>query len=486
VDHVAYPNLESPGPAPGAAPATRQLDLVVSGGQVVTADGVHDADVGIADGRIAAIAAPGVLDGAERLDARGLHVFPGLIDPHAHPGNWRPFELDIAEETRAAAAGGITTILGTVKAPRMGQPFKAMTTAEDVCSYDDVFDVARAAIDGRSHVDVGLSYVIMDDRHAREIPRYVEGHGVRSFKFFVGNRGPHPWSGAVGMPIMSDDGVHYLGFREVARTGALAMIHAENQHVARVLHDELAGDGADIEAWAQHSPGWLEAEAVDRAATFATQTGARLYTVHLTSREGVAAVTRARGARPGMVFGETCPQYLALHDRHPAGLLAKVAPPVHSREDNEALWRGLEDGTIDVVGTDHIHQSREHKVVDGDVWRTTVGVPGHETMLPVLLDAERLPLERVAAVTSTNAARIFGLWPRKGAVAVGFDADLTLVDLKKRRVVRADELETSADFTPFEGIELKGWPVLALLRGEVVMRDGASTDATPGKYVWRK
>lgn len=466
--------------------AVAPLDLVVAGGRVVLPEGVYDADVGVAGERVAALAAPGSLDAVERVEAGGLHVLPGLIDPHAHPGNLRPFELDVAEETRAAAAGGITSLLGTVKAPRLGQPFKEMTTADDVCSYDDVFDLARSIVDDRSHTDLGFSYVVMDDRHAREIPRYAERHGVRSFKFFVGNRGPHPWSGAVGMPVYGDDGVHYLGFREAGRIGSLAMIHAENQQIARALHDELAEAPADLAAWSRHSPGWLEAEAIDRAATIATRTDARLYAVHLTSRDGVAAVARAKAMHPGRVFGETCPQYLVLHDRHPAGLLAKCAPPAHGREDNEELWRGLQNGTIDVVGTDHIHQSRERKLVEDDVWKTNAGVPGHETMLALLLSAERLTLPRVAAVTSSNAARIFGLWPRKGAIAVGSDADLTLVDLDRRRVVRADQLETSADFTPYEGMELKGWPVLALLRGHVIMRDGASTDEAAGRYLWRE
>jgi dihydropyrimidinase len=461
-----------------------RIELAVTGGSLVLPDGVHEGDVGITGGTIAAVAAPGSLDAGETIDARGLHVFPGLIDPHAHPGNLRPFEVDVADETRAAAAGGITSILGTVKAPRMGQPFKEMTGPEDVCSYHDVFELARDAIEGRSHVDVGFSYVIMDDRHASEIGEYVERHGVRSFKFFVGNRGPHPWSGRVGMPVYGDDGVHYLGFRAAGETGSLAMIHAENQQVARVLHEEALPD-ADLAAWSRHSPGWLEAEAIDRASIFAAETGARLYPVHLTSKEGVAAVRRAKEKLPGMVFGETCPQYFALHDRHPAGLVAKCAPPVHGPEDNEALWRGLEDGTIDVVGTDHIHQTRARKVVDDDVWRTNAGVPGHETMLPLLLSARRLSLPRVAAVASTNAARIFGL-ARKGSIAPGFDGDLTLVDLRKRKVVRADELETMSDFTPFEGMELEGWPVLALLRGSVIMRDGRATGETVGRYLFRE
>jgi dihydroorotase-like cyclic amidohydrolase len=465
---------------------TGRLDTVVTGGKLVLPTGVHEGDVGIADGRMAVLAGPGALEAEARIDARGLHVFPGVIDPHAHPGNLRPFELDCAEETRAAAAGGITSILGTVKAPRMGQPFREMTTAEDVCSYDDVFEIACRAIDGVSHVDVGFSYVIMDDRHAHEIPLYAEKHGVLSYKFFIGNRGPHPWSGRVGMPVYGDDGVHFLGFREAGRVGGMAMIHSENQQVARVLHDELASEPADLRAWSRHSPGWLEAEAVQRAAIFAEQADCDLYPVHLTSREGVAATARAKAARPGRVYGETCPQYFTLHDEHPAGLLAKCAPPIHGREDNEAIWRGLEDGTIDCVGTDHIHQSRERKVVDGDVWRTNAGVPGHETMLPLLLSAERLSLPRIAEVTSANAARAFRLWPRKGAIAVGADADLTLVDLGKRRVVHADELESSADFTPWEGVELKGWPVLALLRGTVIMRDGRSEDVSVGRYLHRE
>ncbi len=461
------------------------FDLVVSGGRVVTPTGVYDGDIGIAQGRIEALGAPGRLRAKAILEAGSLHIFPGVIDPHTHPGNLRPFEQDIVEETRAAAAGGITSTLGTIKCTRMGQPFREVTTAEDVVSYHDVFPLATAALDGKSHVDVGFSYVVMDERHAREIPEYAGRHGVLSFKFFVGNRGPTAWSGRVGMPVYGDDSVNFLGFREAGRAGALAMVHAENQNVTKILHAELSSEPADLRAWSRHSPDWVEAEAIIRAAFLAAQTGVKLYVVHLTSGRGAAEVACARAARPGQVFGETCPQYLVLHDRHPADLLAKCSPPVRGPEDNEALWRALEDGTIDCVGTDHIHQSRARKVVPGDVWRTNNGVPGHETLLPLLLSAGRLPLTRLAAVTSTNAAKAFGLWPRKGAIMVGADADLTIVDLGRRRVVHADELETSADFTPYEGMELVGWPVFALLRGQVVMRDGHPVDPPVGQYLRR-
>lgn len=462
------------------------LEMVISGGEVVTPAGVYEADVGIAGGRIALLAAPGSLSGAETLKATGLHIFAGVIDPHTHPGNWRPFEQDIAEETRAAAAGGITSILGTVKSPRLGQPFREVTTAEDVCSYHDVFPLAREIIERRAHVNVGLSYVVMDQRHAREIPEYAERHGVRSFKFFIGNAGATSWHGRVGMPVFGDDSVSFAAFREAGRIGALTMVHAENQHVAHVLQMALGGEPADLRAWNLHSPDWAEAETIRRSAFFAAASSSSLYVVHLTSGLGAAEVRRAKAERPGRVFAETCPQYLVLHDRHRAGLLAKCSPPVRTQEDNEALWRALQDGTIDCVGTDHIPQSRAHKVVGGDVWRSLAGVPGHETLLPLLLSAERLSLPRLAEVTSANAARIFGLWPRKRMVAPGADADLTLIDLKKRRVVRAEDLITSADFTPYEEMELRGWPVLTLLRGRVIMQDGRPVGEPTGEYLWRR
>lgn len=452
----------------------------------MTPAGVYEADVGIADGRIAALATPNSLSGAETLKATGLHIFAGVIDPHTHPGNWRPFEQDIAEETRAAAAGGITSILGTVKSPRLGQSFREVTTPEDVCSYHDVFPLAREIIERRAHVNVGLSYVIMDQRHAREIPAYAERHGVRSLKFFIGNGGATPWHGRVGMPVFGDDGVYFAAFREAGRIGALTMVHAENHHVARVLKPALGGEPSDLRAWNRHSPDWAEAETIRRSAFFAAASSSSLYVVHLTSGLGAAEICRAKAERPGRVFAETCPQYLVLHDRHPAGLLAKCSPPVRAREDNEALWRALEDRTIDCVGTDHIPQSRGHKVVEGDVWRSVAGAPGHETLLPLLLSAERLSLPRLAEVTSANAARIFGLWPRKGVIAPGADADLTLIDLKKRRVVRAEEMITSADFTPYEGMELRGWPVLTLLQGRVIMREGQPVGEPAGKYLWRR
>jgi dihydropyrimidinase len=326
----------------------------------------------------------------------------------------------------------------------------------------------------------------MDQRHVAEIPAYAEQHGVRSFKFYPGNAGATPWHGYIGMPAFVDDSGIFAGFGMVGRIGGLAMVHAENQHVARVLGPALGAEPGDLHTWNLHSPDWGEAEAVQRAASYAAATGARLYAVHITSGLAAEEVRRAKAVRAGAVFGETCPQYLVLHERHQAGLLAKCSPPVRTRADNEALWRALEDGTIDCVGTDHIPQSRAHKVVEGDVWRSIAGGPGHETLLPLLLSAERLSLTRVAEITSTNAARLFGLWPRRGVVMPGAEADLTLVDLQKQRVVRADELVTSADFSPYEGLELRGWPVLTLLGGRVIMREGQPTGAPTGQYLWRK
>jgi allantoinase len=416
-------------------------------------------------------------------------VLPGLVDPHTHPGNNRPFELDVAEETKAAAAGGITTMLGTIKAPRMGQPFKTDITEADICSYSDVFETARGIVERHSFVDMGFSYILMDERHVDEIPQYAREHGVTSMKFFVGNPTASVYTGRVGMPAFIGDGLNFKGFEQVARVGGLVMVHAENQQVAAALQSDLAATGRnDLSAWADHSPDWAEAEAVDRAARLAERAGARLYVVHLTSRLGLEAVAAARARRPGLVYAETCPQYLTLDSGHPANARAKCRPPLRSPADSAALWDGLANGLIDCVGTDHIPLSVDEKCPGGDddVWSAGSGLAGQETLLPLLVSSGKLSLQRIVEVSSRNPAFIFGLQARKGRIAVGSDADLVLVDLKRSRTVDSTALQTRADFTPWDGMELRGWPVYTILRGHVINREGeVGADAPTGRYLRR-
>jgi len=469
------------------------LDTAVVNGTLVTPGGVYAADLGIADGKIAAVARPGELPPArETLDASGRHVFPGVVDPHTHPGNFRPLADDIRSETRSAAVGGVTTMLGTVKCMRMGYTMRPLAEPEDAISYLDAFPDARRIADEEAHCDVGYSFIMMHEAHAAEIPACVRECGVTSFKFFLSYPTVSEWGKRVGMPLFPDEGTVFLGFRNAAATGALAMIHAENNLVGRVLEPELLASGRqDLGVWEAHFPGTLEASEIRKAAYFAGLVGCRLYPAHVSSAAGLAAVRAARadGVR---ITGETCPQYLVLDlEQEPErGLAIKFNPPVRARAEAEALWAAVADGTLSCLGSDHVPNLRERKIVPGNVWHTLPGSPGLATLLPLLLDrgvrAGRLTLEQVAAVCCEGPARAFDLYPRKGALQVGSDADLALVDLDLRRTVDAATLHGWSDFSAYEGMELVGWPTLTMLRGRVIMRDGVPVGPPTGRYLARQ
>ena len=469
------------------------LDMAVVGGRVVVDDRVEDGlSIGIAGGRIASIARGGYLPSArETIDATGLHVLPGLIDPHTHPGNLRPFEEDVRLVTRSAAAGGFTTTLGTVKSTRLGGAFQAVAEPADVVSYLERFALAREIVEREAHVDVGLSFTIVTDRQAAEVPEYARRLGVRSFKFHPAGS-PTPWHGRIGAPLAADDGTLYLALEGVASTGSLAMVHAENRQIARVLLERhRAGARADLGTWERTSPGTAEGSEITWLAYLCRQLGCAMYVAHLNSRAGLDAVRAARAAGTRIV-AETCPQYL-IHtfSEDPGNVLLKHTPPLRSPEDAEALWAALADGEIQCVGTDHVPNRLEEKRAGGDLWRALSGSIEIETVLPLLLHfgvrARRMTVAHLARVLSGNAARAFGLSPRKGALAVGADADLTLVDLERTRTVTLAEMESrhETDYCTYEGWSLTGWPVLALARGRIVARDGAAVGDAGGRYLDR-
>ncbi|MBI4492461.1 MAG: amidohydrolase family protein [Chloroflexi bacterium] len=467
------------------------LDLAVVGGRVVTPEGVWPAEVGIAGERVAAISAPGSLPPARQtIDARGDYVLPGLVDPHTHPGNFRALAPDVVSETRSAAVGGVTTMLGTVKATRMGYETREVSRPEDVVSYLRVFEVGRRIAETEAHVDLGYSFYIMTREQAQEIPAYAQECGVRSFKFRLLNP-PTSDSGArVGIPLYPDEGTVFLGFKRCAEVGALAMVHAENGQVIQAVGAELAAGKRGLEAWEARFPGTLEASEIRKSAVFARALGAHYYAVHVSSVEGLQAVRSAR-AEGGAVTAETCPQYLVLNLESHAdqGPMAKFNPPVRHRADTEALWSGLADGTIQCLGSDHVPNLRARKVPDGSVERAVAGSGGVATLLPLLwtmgVAAGRLGLERLVELCCREPARAFGLYPRKGALQPGSDADLVIVDPARRQAVDPLRLHSWADCSAYEGLELIGWPRLTLLRGTVVAENGQPVGPPRGRYLAR-
>ncbi len=438
-------------------------DLVIKNGTLVHSNRRTEGNLGIRGETIEAITSPSEsLSGAREIDASGKFVLPGRIDPHVHMHwpDW-PMEEAIPTSSRAAVAGGTTTLIHFI--------LSTGSLLEYFAEMRSLFD-AHALSDGTFHGG------IVSEDHIAEIPELAR-QGITSFKFWMSYRGEEAKPPLQGI----DDGVLFRGFREVGRlgTGAIAMVHAENIEVFFKLRDELkASDRTDI-AWTETRPPFCEEEAMNRAVVLAEAAGCTLYIVHITIRNGVRIVREAR-ARGMRVIGETCPQYLTLtKDFDP--VIGKINPPLREAGDSSALWEGLSEGALSTVGSDHAPTSLRHKE---DFWSAIVGMPGIETSLPALLsegvNKGRLTLERVVEATACQPARIFGLYPKKGVLAVGSDADITIVDLDKAVVVDANKnLHQGSDYSPFDGQTLKGWPVQTLLRGQVVMEEGEVT-ATPG------
>lgn len=444
-------------------------DFILRGGTVVRPkQRPEPLDILVRSGRIAGLLEPGeAVHGASEQSVEGLHVFPGCIDAHVHFGFGEKI-TEYESETAYAAHGGITTIIGYLL---NNDP------------YAEVFKREQGYAETRCRVDYAFHFSAASEPHIHELESYVRQYGVTSFKYFMN------FKGEVGRYLGldgTDDGYFYDLLHESARIGQATIIcHPENiEIVERVRRRVQAQGGTTLKDWASAKPAFTEAENCVRAMYFGERTGARVYFPHLSSKLALDEVRKWRD-RYSQVYAETCPQYLVFTQESELGPLGKANPPFKTREDRDALWEGIADGTIDVVGSDHTARRRSQK--ETNIWAAAQGFPGTATMLPVLLSEGyhkgRLSLERIAEVLTSGPAGIFGLLPRKGCIAVGSDADFTIVDLGLERVVDASELGSYADFSLYDGMKLKGWPVRTIIRGVTVMQDGRLVGA-PGYGIY--
>ena len=450
---------------------TQKLDLIVRNGMlVIPGIGRLRADVGIADGKIVVISEDLTLSAADAYDAIDRIVLPGIFDPHIHIGNERSFESEAETETRAAILGGVTTV-GIF-----------LRSLED--SYFQHLPAFRHAMNDRSHVDSVFHPQIFTEKQIEEIPGYAEQFGIRSFKFYM--------SGIPGIVKSVSDDVLLHGFRTVASLGqdAVACVHCETGALIDRARNELKlrkpeGNLAD---WEQAHPAVAEALAIQTALYLAKIAGAHLYVVHLSSRHGLEVVRSAR--RAGMRFTvETTTPYLGINSSDPNGFLAKMVPPVRTPEHQTALWDGLREGSINTVGTDNTSRALATKKPEAGLHGSRPGLPALGTHLPALLHYGRMrgvPLEILIERATRSPARVYGIYPQKGTIAVGSDADLVIVDLEQERVVHAKDLQGMSDFSPFEGKRLRGWPVATIKGGKIVARDGKITAKPSGQYLARK
>jgi dihydroorotase-like cyclic amidohydrolase len=442
-----------------------RYDLLIRGGRVVlpATDGVA-ADIAICGGKIAGILEPGSdAPSAETLNAKGLVVFPGAIDVHLHLGHGKDIARphtpeDAAGETAAAAAGGVTTFI----------PYLMATDP-----FEQIFDDVRSVTEAGARIDFSYHFIISTEAQLAGVPRYVREIGVPSFKIFMNNRGGE--GKRLGLPDI-DDGFLFRLCEAASDTGGLVCPHPENIEAAWVLRDRLMAQDPEgkggLSAWNASRPPFLEADAVQRAGLFARQTGARLYIVHTSSKLALDEAKRARGVGTDITI-ETCPHYLTHSVDWTRGDVGKINPPLRERSDCEALWDGIAEGSIDTVATDHIHRDLSAK--EGGIWKASPGCPGIDTLLPVLLSEghhkRKLPLGRIADLVAHTPARAMGLAHRKGRIAVGLDADFAIVDVQEEHTPRQDNLHSSAGYSIYEGVTLRGRVRHTLVGGRFVLRD---------------
>jgi allantoinase len=444
------------------------FDLIVRGGTLVTPGGPLQADLGVSDGRIAALAPDLPRQGREEVDAQGLHVFPGLIDAHVHfnePGRteWEGIETG----SSALAAGGATLFFD--------MPLNAHPPTIDAAS----FRLKLAAAEGKSVVDFAFWGGLVPGNLDR-LGELAEC-GVVGFKAFMANSGIDDFRNV-------DDGTLRSGMKRAAELALPVAVHAESDSMTRELAQQrLASGRASVRDYLDSRPIAAELDAIRRALDMAGETGCALHVVHVSCGAGVELIADAK--RRGVnVSCETCPHYLALtdEDAERLGAVAKCAPPLRSSEEQKELWRHLLAGEIDTIGSDHSPAPPEMKR-EANFFKVWGGVSGGQHTLPILLSEghwnrhAELPL--LAGLLSAKVARRFKLPEAKGRIAVGADADLALVDLARSFTVRPEELFYRHAQSPYLGRTLRGQVVRTFLRGKTVFRDGKIVAQGLGRLV---
>ena len=460
-------------------------ELVIKGGRVVTAVDDYVADILVKNGRIEAIARDLTASSAETHDATGLIVMPGGVDVHTH----MEFTLGSAETcdtfetgTRSAAFGGTTTIIDFAIQKKGESPKQAL-------------DRRLAVAEPKACVDYGFHIILTDvtSQTLAELPELIHQDGVSSFKMFMAYPGI----------LMVDDAGIFKAMRAVGSHGGMINLHAENGGVMQVLIEEALAQGNTSPKYhALTRPRIMEAEATHRAIRLGELAELPIYIVHLSAKEALEAVVEARD-RGIPAFAETCPHYLFLtadEYERPGFEAAKyvMTPPLRDHDCQQALWRGLRFDDLQIVATDHCpfcfnetpHGiNRSKQLGQGDFSQIPNGAPGVEFRIPLLYDggvsARRISLNRFVQLTSTAPAKMFGLFPRKGAIAVGSDADIVLFDPKKSHILSASTHHSNVDYSLFEGRQVTGKVEKVFLRGQLIV-EGDRWLGQPGYGYYQK
>lgn len=434
------------------------MALLIKNGTVVTEAGVVEADILVEGEQIAAVGKGLTAAGAEVVDASGMVVLPGVIDAHTHYSLFTRGALtidDFESGSMSAACGGVTTFIDYAD-PIEGQPLVEGLRAR------------RAEAEGRACIDYHFHMCLYGERlWTREELESLRWEGISSLKVFTTYEASRIPYGHLEK-LLAD----------AHEAGLLVTVHAEDDDCVRETGEKLKKQGLTAPSYhGQSRPGQAEVKAIADVIALAEKQGVPVYIVHVSTGEGAKLIEAAR-ARGVQVFGETCPHYLLLNEscfqrEFPQQYI--MTPPLRTNRDNEMLWEALTRGSLQVLATDHCAYTLQQKEAD-TCFTTLPGIPGSETLLPLMFSEGyqkgRLTLEQLGMYLATNPAKLFGLYPKKGVIRAGSDADLVIVDPNREQVLTGDNLHSKAGYTPFDQMVVKGYPVLTVSRGRVVYREG--------------
>ncbi len=452
---AVYAAVKAKEPQTEAAPL---YDLVIRDGIVVLPElGCLKTNVCIRNGKVTALSTES-FSAKQVIDASGLYVLPGIIDPHTHIGIFSSFDDEIVSETRSAILGGITT---------MGTFFN------HTGSYLPTIEMLNKKVPAFSRVDMVPHLTLRDETQLAELPVY-SGMGMNSYKVYM--------CGVPGIFPNQEDGFIVKAMKKLKELHAdpLLCIHAENESIVDYATADMEAAGySDLAGWQDCHPNLAEGEAVVRSAYFSKEIGLRTYIVHTSTKESIRELAKIKHDR---LYVETTSPYLTLDTASDAGVLGKMLPPFREPESRQALWDAIRAGIIDTIGTDNTTLTLDEKSAAKGMMAAQAGYPAEATHLVSVLNEgvfrQEMKIEQLVPLMTMNPAKIYGIYPRKGTLMPGSDADVVLVDMNLSRTVDPAKLESRSDFSIFQGKTLRGWPCGTIKGGRIVAWNGRLTDDT--------
>lgn len=449
--------------------------LIKNANAVIPFNGIVNTNVLIENGKIKSLKKTiGEVSADRIIEAQGKYILPGVIDPHVHYGVYTPIGEAASTESASAVTGGVTTIMRMM---RLDGSYRKITNQLEVSANTHI-------------TDYGVHASILKLDQVKDM-KYLKSIGINSFKIYMN-------LGSSLNKILTEQDPGSISLKEIevnmtdkllteiiknaSTLNSIILVHAEDHAICskniqkmRKLNEHVSSNL--LKLWSSLRPESSEVIAIRKIMKISlNHNNPNLYFVHIGSSEALHEIDKYRRLHPNSnIWAETCPHYLT-HDTDYDNIKGKVVPPLRPKENHAKLWDAINSSIIDTIGTDHVANDLKTKTANGNFWNALSGFPGLATMLPVLLsegvNKKRVSLVRISEICSANASRIFGLFPKKGTIAEGSDADLTIVDMNKEQIVAPESLNSHSDYSIYDGWKLKGWPIMTIVRGIIVMENG--------------